>query len=163
MKNGLVISDAGPIISLAVVEELIILDELFDEIYIPKAVWEELTRDESKSQHQRITDYFVDKVKDISGFNNLTFVMDYGESESVILYKEIEADYLLIDDRKARSIAETLGVQCIGTIGILSIAKERGIVKKLRPIFQTFLQEKRFYSLKLLNLILRKHNEEEIK
>lgn len=163
MKNGLVISDAGPIISLAVVEELIILDELFDEIYIPKAVWEELTRDESKSQHQRITDYFVDKVKDISGFNNLTFVMDYGESESVILYKEIEADYLLIDDRKARSIAETLGVQCIGTIGILSIAKERGIVKKLRPIFQTFLQEKRFYSLKLLNLILKKHNEEEIK
>jgi hypothetical protein len=28
----------------------------------------------------------------IKGFNELTFVMDYGESESVILYKELNAD-----------------------------------------------------------------------
>ena len=45
MKNGLVISDSGPIFSLAIIDKLGILDELFDEIYIPKAVWEELTRE----------------------------------------------------------------------------------------------------------------------
>jgi len=39
--------------------------------------------------------------------------MDYGESEPVILYGEIGADYLLIDDSKARKVAESLGVKCV--------------------------------------------------
>ena len=40
MKNGIVISDAGPIFSLAVIDHLSLLDELFDEIFIPKEIWE---------------------------------------------------------------------------------------------------------------------------
>ncbi len=88
--------------------------------------------------------------------------MDFGESESVLLFKELNADYLLIDDKKARDIAENLGIQCIGTIGVLSIAKERGLIKELRPLFESFLQKKRFYSLKLLNGILLKYDEREI-
>ena len=88
--------------------------------------------------------------------------MDYGESEAVILYKELNADYLLIDDKKGRKIAENFHIHCIGTIGILAIGKERGIVDELKPLFESFLRNKRYYSLKLLNLILRKFNEEEI-
>ena len=162
MKNGLVISDSGPIFSLAIVDKLEILNGLFDDIYIPNAVWEELTRDKTTEHYQRIVEYFEDKVKEISGFNELTFVMDYGESESVILYKELNADYLLIDDKKARNIAENFGIQCIGTIGILSIARDKGIVDELKPLFEMFIKNKRYYSLKLLNVILRKHNEKEI-
>lgn len=85
MKNGLVISDSGPIFSLAIIGKLEILNALFDDIYIPKAVWEELTRDKTTEHYPRIVEYFEDKVKKISGFNELTFVMDYGESESVTL------------------------------------------------------------------------------
>jgi predicted nucleic acid-binding protein len=76
MENGVIISDAGPIFSLAIIDKLEILDKLFDEIYIPKAVWEELTRDKTTAHYQRIVDYFKDKTKEISGFNDLTFVMD---------------------------------------------------------------------------------------
>lgn len=162
MKNGLIISDSGPIFSLAIIDKLEILNDLFDEIYIPKAVWEELTRDRTTRTYQRIIDYFQDKIKEISGFNELTFVMDYGESEAVILYKELSADYLLIDDKKARKIAENFDIQCIGTIGILSIAREKGIVEELKPLFEIFLNNKRYYSVNLLNAILRKHDEKEI-
>lgn len=111
MKNGLVISDSGPIFSLAIIDKLEILNALFNDVYIPEAVWEELTRDKTIGHYPRIVEYFEDKVKKISGFNELTFVMDYGESESVILYKELNADYLLIDDKKARNIAENFGIQ----------------------------------------------------
>ena len=38
MKNGLVIADAGPIISLAIIDKLELLNQLFDEIKISKAV-----------------------------------------------------------------------------------------------------------------------------
>ncbi|MFT4758348.1 MAG: putative nucleic acid-binding protein [Paraglaciecola sp.] len=163
MENGVIISDAGPIFSLAIIDKLEILDKLFDEIYIPKAVWEELTRDKTTAHYQRIVDYFKDKTKEISGFNDLTFVMDYGESEAVILYKELKANYLLIDDKKARDIAENFGIQCIGTIGILSIARERKMIDELKTLFEVFLQNKRYYSLKLLNAILKIHDEEAIK
>lgn len=80
---------------MAIIDKLGILDDLFDEVYTPKAVWEELTRDNTAEHYQKIVEYFEDKVKEISGFNELTFVMDYGESESVLLYKELNANYLL--------------------------------------------------------------------
>jgi hypothetical protein len=62
--------------------------------------------------------------------------MDYGESESVILYEELNADYLLIDDNKARIIAESFDVKCIGSIGLLVIAKQKGLINGLRQIFE---------------------------
>ncbi|HPW67769.1 MAG TPA: hypothetical protein PLY32_05090 [Salinivirgaceae bacterium] len=47
MKNGVVIADTGPIISLALIDKLDILDKIFDEVKIANAVWEEVTRDEN--------------------------------------------------------------------------------------------------------------------
>jgi len=162
MKNGLIISDAGPIFSLAIIDRLNILNSLFDEVYIPKAVWDELTRDQNTSIYSIIVEFFNDKVKEISGFNELTFIMDYGESEAVKLYTELQADYLLIDDKKARTLAENLNIQCIGTIGILSTAKEKGLIDNLKPLFESFLANKRYYSINLLNMVLEKHGEEKI-
>ena len=89
--------------------------------------------------------------------------MDYGESESVILYKELNADFLLIDDKKARSIAENFNIKCIGTLGILSTAKSKGIIQELRPLFEVLLKNGRYYSINLLNMLLEKHNEQTLK
>lgn len=163
MNNGLVIADAGPIFSLAIVDELELLNQLFHEIKISKAVWDEITLDKSTEFYNKISLFFKDKVRNIKGFNELTFVMDYGESESVILYKELNADFLLIDDKKARNIAENFDINCIGTLGILSVAKDKGLIKELRPLFLTFLDNNRYYSVKLLNKILQRHKEGKIK
>ena len=163
MKNGLVIADAGPIFSLAIIDKLELLSQLFGEIKIPKAVWEEVTLDKSTEFYYNIEQFFKSKVWDIKGFNELTFVMDVGESESVILYKELNADFLLIDDKKARKIAENFDIKCIGTLGILSVAKDKGLIHDLRPIFKTFLENNRYYSIKLLNKLLERHDESKIK
>lgn len=88
--------------------------------------------------------------------------MDYGESESVILYKELQEDFLLIDDKKARSFAESLEVRCIGTIGLMSASKEKGFIKNLNPLFLELLQNKRFYSVDLLNSVLKQNGEQEL-
>ena len=159
MKNGLVIADSGPIISLASVDKLTLLTFLFDDVKVPTAVWNEVTADESKPFHQRIYDFFKDKVTPIKGANDLTFVMDYGEAESVVLYREAQANFLLIDDKKARTIAESLSINCIGTLGILLIAKDKKKVADLRPLFKQLLANRRFYSLKLLDEILKQAGE----
>lgn len=79
-----------------------------------------------------------------------------------MLYKELEADYLLIDDMKARKLAENIGVKCIGTLGVLLLAKEQGLIGPLKPLFEQFLAHKRYYSVSLLNSLLAKYGEEEI-
>ena len=81
-------------------------------------------------------------------------VMDYGESESVILYEELQADYLLIDDNKARIVAESLDINCIGSIGLLIKAKKKGLIAELKPIFEKWISIDRYFSTKLLNRIL---------
>lgn len=158
-KKGLIIADAGPIFSLAIIDKLKILDLLFNEIKIPKAVWEEITLDKTTKHYQRIHDYFYNKTAQINNFNDLSFLMDYGESEAIILYKELEADFLLIDDKKARKIAENFEINCIGTIGLLVIAKRRKLISRLKPLFIRFLDNKRFYAISLLNTILLQENE----
>ena len=110
MKNGLVIADSGPIFSLALIDKLDLLNSLLDAIKIPQAVWDKISSHDSKPFHHSICHYFKDKVEQINGFNDLTFEMDYGESQSVILYNELQADFLLINDKKARSLAENLGI-----------------------------------------------------
>ena len=86
--------------------------------------------------------------------------MDYGESESVILYEKLGADFLLIDDNKARIFAESLNVNCIGSVGLLFKAKKMGLIRELKPIFLKLLEYERYFSKKLLNLILIQAGEE---
>ena len=160
--KGIVIADAGPVFSLALIDRLDILEEVFGEVKIAEAVWREITLDQSVSYYDTIYDFFENKVQKISNLNDLTFVMDEGESESVVLYQELDANYLLIDDMKARKIAESLNINCMGTLGLLAIAKERNLVVELRPLFETFLQNKRYYGKPLLNMLLSKYDEEPI-
>jgi hypothetical protein len=81
--NGIVIADSGPIFSLALIDKLTLLDSLFDDILISKAVWDEISRDETKPFYTRACEYFKDKVRPITGFNELTFIM---ESQNRLFY-----------------------------------------------------------------------------
>ncbi len=56
MKKGLVVSDSGPVFSLAIIDKLWVLDSLFEEIFIPKAVWLELTKDKTSEHYPKINE-----------------------------------------------------------------------------------------------------------
>ncbi|MEZ4828504.1 MAG: DUF3368 domain-containing protein [Bacteroidia bacterium] len=159
----IVVSDTGPLISLGIVGKLDIIERVFGEFYIAGAVWEELKKYENKDFDKQYLKVLESHVKKINTKNYLSIIMDYGESESVILYEELNADYLLVDDNKARAIAESLNVNCIGSIGLLIKAKQNNILSSLRPVFIKWLENERYFSLKLLNSILIDTGEEPIK
>jgi predicted nucleic acid-binding protein len=71
----------------------------------------------------------------------------------MVLYKELNANYLLIDDNDAKNFAETQSINCMGTLAVLIDAKDAGLIDAMRPLFKTLLENKRYYSISLLNRI----------
>lgn len=156
----LVIADTGALISLGQVGCIELIEKVFGRFCIASAVWDELLSYTNPNFDKNILEELRGHVVHIQSKNHLTMVMDYGESESVILYEELQADYLLLDDRKARLIAESLDINCIGSLGLLIRAKNAGILEELRPIFINWISTERFFSKKLLNRILAEVGEE---
>ncbi len=158
-----VVLDTGPVISLSIIDKLDLLPHLFDKIFIPNAVWEELDRSDFSRDFPEVRSFFKGRVKAVNTFNELILITDYGESESMLLYKELEADFLVIDDKKARSIAEELEINCIGTLAVLVKAKEKGLISALKPVFENLIQNRRYYSKNVLNKILSRQREDFLK
>lgn len=150
----LVIADTGALISLGHVAQIGLIEEIFGDFYIAQAVWEELQSYENPEFNVSILTDLKKRVVTINSKNHLSMVMDYGESESVILYEELQADYLLIDDNKARIVAESLDINCIGSIGLLIKAKQKGLIAELKPVFEKWISIGRYFSNDLLNKVL---------
>jgi uncharacterized protein len=158
-KEGLVIVDSGPIFSLALIDRLDILNELFNDVRISEAVWNEIIYDETEPDYSTLFHFFKHKTCQLKRLDESTIMASDGESESFALYKELQADFLLIDDKKTRKMAESLGINCIGLIGLLSIAKDKRLIKMLKPVFETLVEHKRLYPVELLNAVLAAHGE----
>lgn len=156
---SIVVADTGVIISLVHIGQLDLIEKLFGNYYIANAVWVELNNYDNPNFNRSELKKLKEKIKVIKSKNYLSVVMDFGESESVILYEELKADYLLIDDCKARLMAESLNINCIGTLGLLLKAKKKGLISELKPLFEKLTSDNRFYSKKLLNDILLKIGE----
>lgn len=158
----IVIADTGALISFIYLDKVDLIEKVFGDLFIAKAVWEELNDYDNPDFDRAVLLKLESRVKHINSRNYLLMVMDYGESESVILYEELNADYLLIDDNKARVVAESLNVNCIGTLGLLIKARQKGLIKDLKPLFEKLIGTDRYFSKKLLNDLLNKVNETEI-
>ena len=68
---------------------------------------------------------------------------------------------LLMDERKGRQLAVSMGIQIIGTLGILLQAKNLGLIKSIKPLLDTLLSENIRISENLYNLILEQAGEKE--
>jgi len=73
----------------------------------------------------------------------LSKLLGAGESEAIALAIELGADFLILDDLKARKIAREFGINVVGTAGVLLLAKKRGVVDEVKPLL-TLLVEKGF-------------------
>ena len=69
-------------------------------------------------------------MKNILGTEALKHEIGIGESETIILAKELNADIVLIDDRIAREIAKSMGLNVVGTLMIIYEAINRKIINE---------------------------------
>ena len=126
----IVVSDTTPLISLLKIKRVDLLKELFGEVLIPQAVFDELTSDKrfqvEADQICQKEFIFVKRVNVPESVNILKRAtgLDQGESEAIVLTDELKADILLMDEARGRNVSAQMGLSIMGTIGILMAAYE---------------------------------------
>lgn len=122
-----------------------LLESLFIEVHILEAVYEEVVIVGAGKvganaiataawivRHSIINQTYV---ADLIANNSL----DIGESEAMVLTQELNADFVLLDDRNARREAQRLGLNVIGTVGVLLRAKDKSLIQEVKPLLDALL------------------------
>ncbi len=160
----IVVSNTTPLIGLASVGQFKLLRKLFGEIYIHQAVYNEAVvfgreQGEAKREVSGAKWVKVKEVKDHLAVEVLLDELDLGEAEKIVLAREINADWVLMDEKKGRRKLDQLGLQKIGTVGILLKAKEMGYIKTLRPELNRLRENGFSISQRVIDAVLKQANE----
>lgn len=132
----IVVSDTTPLISLMKIGQLELINKLFGEIQIPDAVFNELVLNSkftNESKQIKESDFIhkvsVTDIKSVELLRRSTG-LDAGESEAIILSDMLGADLLLMDEVKGRQVAKQMGINLMGTVGLLLIAYQEEYLSK---------------------------------
>jgi hypothetical protein len=71
--------------------------------------------------------------------------LDKGESESIALALEMKADLVLLDDKEGRHAAKRLGLEVLGVVGVLLLARSRNEIDQVKPHLDALRQRAGFY------------------
>lgn len=146
----LVVSNTSPILNLAIVGQLDLLRQQFGQIQIPPAVVDELKIDEERPGSQSIQAALTAGWIQVQPFSNQSLVqllrqtLDSGEAEAISLALQLQADWVLLDERDGRKAAKSLGLQVTGVLGVLLRAKECGSLASLQPVIIELTQKAGF-------------------
>ncbi len=157
----IVISDTSTITNLAAIDHLKLLPQLYNQVTIPEAVYRELADVDPPvpgTLEAQTADWLkVRKVINREAVERLQneVRLDPGESEAIALALELNANLLLIDERRGRAEADRLGVKITGLLGILVEAKQRSLIVAVKPLIDALIATSDFrVSLALYNQIL---------
>ncbi|SHI76442.1 hypothetical protein SAMN05443429_10489 [Cruoricaptor ignavus] len=131
-----VVSNTTPVLSLLKIGRLEILRELYGEILVPQAVFEEIEAGKNKLFYQDLSLISWVKIEEVQNKNSLAYFLDLdkGEAEAIALAVETNADLLIIDEKLGRFHAKHAGLKITGTIGVLLKAKSHGIIQQIQPL-----------------------------
>lgn len=146
-----VVSNSSPVINLAWIGQLDLLEKIFEEIIVPEAVWNEVVINGSgqpgADEIQRAQWIHIEKASNRATVQILLQSLDEGEAESIAIANEIQADFLLMDEKQGRETATFLGIKVIGVVGILIQAKQAGFISSVKPYLEE-LQSKAGFHLR---------------
>jgi predicted nucleic acid-binding protein len=148
----ILVADNSALIALAVCNSLNLLDLLFTEVKVPRAVFVEVSK-KSKKEADLLAHYLEDKIIDVEIDRNYIIkegTIEIGELEAMTLYKQLAANWLLIDDRRARKIAELNQIKIIGSLGVLLLGKKKGYLTTIKSKIDILKKSDIFFSEELL-------------
>jgi predicted nucleic acid-binding protein len=120
------IVNATPLIALSITGHLDLLQILFSQIIVPRSVYDEVVvsgRDRPGSRVLQSADWLrVEVPSQTSPIPVALMGLDLGEQDVILLGQELDADWLIIDERLGRKIAQAMGFRVKGTLGLFLVA-----------------------------------------
>lgn len=125
MVKAAAVVDSACLIGLERIGQLDLLPALLEPIFAPLAVNREFGSHPAWMK--------VERPGDVGMVAALRLLVDPGESEAIVLAYE-KGLRIILDDRKAREVAQRLGVPVTSTVGLLIKAKQEGVIAAVRPL-----------------------------
>lgn len=143
MPDRLWVVNASPIISLANIGYANLLPDMCDQLVIPRAVEHEILdgTDDDLAKHWMST-AGQQWVKDTGAVVPLVAAWDLGAGESAVLsWSYLHLEYQsVVDDLAARKFAKAFGIELCGTIGVIVIAKKKGLVPVAKGLLKRLIE-----------------------
>ena len=144
-----VVVDASPLIALARIERLELLQEMFGSVVVPSAVWREVVAaglDKAGAGLVATAEWIRRQdVADQSAVEHLRRDLGAGEAEAIVLARELQADLLIMDEALGRDIARSSGLPTVGLVGVLIEARKRSLLPEAGSIAEALHRKAGFW------------------
>lgn len=156
----LVVADAGPLTALARIDQIDLLPTLHGRVHVPEDVWHEVVVCGAGLPGSSLLSAasWVDRGAPLEGdpvLRALDGLLDPGEAAAITTAVGRQADLLLIDERKGRRIARSLGLTVKGTLGVLLAARRLGHLRSLGEVVEALRHNEVHLSDELVAEVLR--------
>jgi predicted nucleic acid-binding protein len=144
--RGPTVSDSTPLIYLAKIGRLSLLNGVFKSIYVPEAVFDEaVTQGKALNMidafiiEKAVGDWIIKERVEPEVDAEYRFIdtntrLGAGEKEALKLCKQLGALYFIADDREARRVSRILNIKPVGTLGVLVEAHKQGLITKAEAL-----------------------------
>ena len=150
--HKIVISDTSTLIILHKIKELNILKQVYAALITTPEIAQEFG--------EKLPDWItLQSVTDQKYQRFLETQVDRGEASAIALAAELEDVTLLLDDLKARKLAQKLKLKTTGALGVIHKAKQMSIIPKVKPLIDKLLLTNFRISNNIIDEILKLNNE----
>lgn len=137
-----VIADTSCLILLDKIGQFDLLKLLFTRVTVTGEIVDE--------SGEALPDWFTIRAAERTSLHH-ALDLDIGEASAIALALELDSVLLVLDDFKARKVAEKAGLDFTGTLGLFLKAKERQIISSVRPLLDKIQQTNFRYSQKVFD------------
>ena len=163
MRGEVIICNTGPLIALSMVGCLDVLKDLYRNVLIPEAVIHEVLESGAvRMGAKEIASRAWLKRVHLDSPPDPLLAKELGPGEAAVISMafRMDAGLVLIDERRARRIADhAYRLRVKGSAGILVAAKQKGLVTTVRPLLETMSEQGYFLSTRLIHRACREAGE----
>ena len=156
----IVFSNTTPLIALSSIDQLALLPKLFSEIHVVTEVDEECHAGGMIHVPALSTLPWVKLIKRKPLRNPMILLeLDKGEKYTIDMACQFKADQIIIDEKIGRNMAEYLGLNVIGTLGILLASKKRGWISSFSDCVKAMQDQGIYYHNRLIRKLAKQVDE----
>lgn len=156
MPDRPVVLNNTPLVAFWTLGRLDLLRDLFQEVLIPQTVEDEFLATDRNARREALANApWVKSIALSQPRRALAYAgLDRGEAEVLALAEEQDARLVVMDERKGRRYAERVGLPLTGTLGVLLLAKEAGLIEQVSDWTSKLQEAGLFLSPDLIRKIL---------